>query len=507
MFENDAKGWHGSYSISGRNSAEKYHLIIHKDEILKNELKKYRVKDVFSPDDSIPLETLEENLNIFKVYEDQKNLLSMNKKEKINSKTKKISSDNKYKYHNQHMKEGNRKKKKKTPETKYYPKYEYIYPKLITGPSWKYLKGRDDNNNNVKKIDEKDFYLDNNINTNSNSSKCLVNMDKTTQRGDFNVSHDIRIRNDKPFNKNYLTCKSDNYNKKKLSYNNSSSTLRKLNLTKIHKFNKNIDVENISNLNNDSIRSYLSKSKKNILSENNSKKEIIKSPDFQKTISREQIYKRINDKIPTIPFILPKYNLVRERIITKVIYEKPKENSPRIKYMKGLDSLINYNPDKVINKIGSHSEVKSPNFKYMSSRIDKKNCKLPSYMQGVHDRKSIDTINEKSLQLNNYSNSKYLNASNSFWPKKSYNNIINLNLLNNHFLNNDDYDEGFKSQREILKTSLSFFHKNYDEMIKEGALNKFDNITYKTIKRENKINMKEIDKYLINFEDEDDNKQ
>ena len=51
MFENDTKGWFGSYSTAGRESAEKYHIVIHKDEILKNEHKKLKIRDLFTPDE------------------------------------------------------------------------------------------------------------------------------------------------------------------------------------------------------------------------------------------------------------------------------------------------------------------------------------------------------------------------------------------------------------------------------------------------------------------------
>ena len=40
MFENQAKGWHGSYSSVGRNSAEKYPMILIKDKILTDKVEK-----------------------------------------------------------------------------------------------------------------------------------------------------------------------------------------------------------------------------------------------------------------------------------------------------------------------------------------------------------------------------------------------------------------------------------------------------------------------------------
>ena len=221
-------------------------------------------------------------------------------------------------------------------------------------------------------------------------------------------------------------------------------------------------------------------------------------------MSREQIDKIKNKKIKSIPFIFPNYNLVTDRTISKVIYSKPNENKRKIKIMKGIDSLINYNPDKIINKIDNHSETKVPNFSLMNSRYDNKNkSKLPIYMQNLHDRKSVDSINEKSLKLNNFSNSKFLNPSNSFWPKRSYNNIVNLNLLKNKSLNYGKYkDESLEKQKNILKTELNFFYKDKNELIKEGALKRFDNITFKTICRKVKdnLNKKEIEKIIKKYE-------
>ena len=256
-----------------------------------------------------------------------------------------------------------------------------------------------------------------------------------------------------------------------------------------------MSLTNNNTINNDSI------SKRNN-SSYNLKKEI-NAPDFQKTISREQREKVKQTKMTPSSYIQPNYSLVRERILTMTVYEKPRKYIPRIKTMKGFDSLITYQPDKVINKVDNHSEPKTPNFRLMTSRFDNKESKLPTYMQNVHDRKSMEIITEKSLKLNNYPNGKFLTPSSSFLPKKSFNNIINLNMLNSENLKGKNLkDELFENQREELKSSLNFFHKNYDELIKEGALSKFDNITLKTNQRR-KIDPGDIDKFIINFDNVD----
>ena len=58
MFENPAKGWHGSYSIVGRSSAEKYHLILIKDLILSGKYKKKKIKNYFSINETEPNQKL-----------------------------------------------------------------------------------------------------------------------------------------------------------------------------------------------------------------------------------------------------------------------------------------------------------------------------------------------------------------------------------------------------------------------------------------------------------------
>ena len=71
-----------------------------------------------------------------------------------------------------------------------------------------------------------------------------------------------------------------------------------------------------------------------------------------------------------------------------------------------------------------------------------------------------------------------------FCQKKSYNKIVNLNLMDSNTL--IDYllinkKEAFNNNNEIIK-SLKFNNKNFKDLLKENTSSKFDNITYKTIK-------------------------
>ena len=210
MIENEHKGWYGSYSLAGKRSAEKYNNIVHKNEILKGETKKIKIHDMFTPDEP-KQDILEEHLDIFKMYSFDDNILKKHKiaqkmKAKNKSKTKNENMDFKYFFHNKHCSSINKNQKREPEEpgcTRYNPNYNYIWPRLLTGPKWNDVLGR-----KQKKIDidNRDFVINNLENydkyvINNGDIKCFVNMNKSTQRGDFIDNKDLRIRTDRPFSK------------------------------------------------------------------------------------------------------------------------------------------------------------------------------------------------------------------------------------------------------------------------------------------------------------------
>ena len=465
MFENEAKGWHGSYSTAGRNSAEKYHIIIHKDEILSNEPKKIRIKDIFTPDEPQPVESLEDNIDIFKVYSnDQKSKISFVPKSQNLSKKAPEKVD-RLKYHNKHMKEGDKRKKiAEPPCTSYHPKYSFIWSRTITGPKWKILRGRD---KKPLPVDTKDFYIHNSEGMQL-TSKCFINMKKQTQRGEFTEAKDVRIRTDKPYG--YKTTKSS----PQITSNSTKSS---------------------------NIEPYLSEGSTNSINKN--KKIHINVPDFRTTISREQVEKIKGVKGFPMAFIQPNFAIRWERPKTMAVYDMPKKNKPRNKQIIGIDSSINFDPNKIIDKVNNHVPSTVPNFDMMTSRPNKPGP-LPSFMQKMYTRESAYCMTEKSLKENNYPNAKFMSATTSFWPKRSYNRIINLNLLNGQiFKNKKEKDETIEKQKNMVISSTKFYHQNFDDLLKEGYLNKFDNVTYKTIKHEHKIDPGDMEKFLLNFDNVD----
>ena len=172
------------------------------------------------------------------------------------------------------------------------------------------------------------------------------------------------------------------------------------------------------------------------------------------------------------------------------IYKKKRKEktNTRAKYMEGIDYKIKYDPDKIIDKCNNHVNIPGPNFNYMLSRDFSEKSTLPSYMKTIHDRGSIYRITEKALRLNRYKEGKLTPASSSFMPKRSYNKIININIIKSHDFKEKLKDEYINEKKEKLKSEIE--RKNNEEQIEFlkdlGVLSQFENFTYKSIPTEKK---------------------
>ena len=204
MFENKAKGWYGSYSKVGRDSAEKYPTIIFKDKILANQFKKYKIKDYFNTEDDIDIDkTAEYGEDIFSATYKRKNERKQKFKNVCALKTEKNMSDE-YKYHQIHHKglydynliiKGQ--KKYQTNSSVNLPKDDLTKKRILTGPKWNILTGRQNKFKN-KNLSNHDFY------TSFDDKKKFQNifdMFKNTKRGNLPISYDLRIRIEEPFHK------------------------------------------------------------------------------------------------------------------------------------------------------------------------------------------------------------------------------------------------------------------------------------------------------------------
>ena len=519
MLENEAKGWYGSYSLAGRRSAEKFNNILHKNEILKGDNKRIKIPDMFAPDEMKPNHA-NDKLDIYQIY----SLDSASLKKKIKQKyddEEKQSKDKPIKkfslfFHNRHCSLENKRVGLTTYEpgcTRYSPNYNYIWPKLITGIKWDAQMGR---KKKKVQIDNRDFIINNLENydkyvINSGFVKCFVNMNnkkkkKLLLKKNIIINNSINNRN-----------KLNNFNTKGTSKtsNNFYNINKSYDVTNVNKATNLADKKNKSD--NNFIDEYISqnlklnnygntdinfftkskllknnKNKKNLYlestqdEENTSKINLLKSsgpvPNFSKIPSREKKFKSYH--IENIPFVFPKYSFVQERSLTMAVYkkEKPVKNY-KPKPFKGMILGLDYDPDKVFEKYNNHQSPKVPKFKNMTSRPNKKGSPLPSFLQKVYDRSASYLTTDKSLKLNNFAEGKYIPADNSFFPKKSYNKIINVKITDSKLFKEKSPDEDIQNKKNQVVQKLKLDGADYEELKTEGALNKFDNFCYKSILR------------------------
>ena len=544
MFENTAKGWYGSYSIIGRNLVQRFALILKKDEILSGNLKKAFYGDYFTKDDTKTEEVEEVNnkkkkaIDIFseeydKLKEEKIKILNEEKMIKNANLCTHLSLAEKerYKFHQQHHKELDRnlriiKSKDVNNLVSYHPKLDFIWKRTITGPKWKLLKGRKSIHINNIKTDENQKLKS--IRKNSVNNFMVkyeyksIPMNKMTKRGSLPINYDSRIRFDIPFvPKNIIddnkTNKFSNINKKnkKLNQNKFTKTtdkLETLNTSQNTKNQKYLKTYNNSFNINHSTKFDVSKkrfntssgispssnikksssNKKNLLLTSLDKDTFNRTIDFSKILPRNLnvfVQKKVDETTP--PFSTPNYKLTEPRSISMVSYNNNIRDKIIPKRFEGIDPQIFIQPDRVYDLVNNHKKATAPNFDIMSGR-NQSEGPLPAYMINVWDRRSIETMTEKGLKMNNYKNSTFYNGSYSmFKPKKSYNKMINYTIMKNE---NDKIDEELKNINEEVfgNKKLKQLIENYSKDDKENTKNQinFDAISLKSYKRERKKNKK-----------------
>ena len=546
MFENNAKGWYGSYSIIGRNLVQRFALILKKDEILSGNLKKAFFGDYFTSDDH----KIEEDNNIKKsnkidIFSVEYDKLK-EEKTKIKEEQKMVKNANlcthiilaekdQYKFHQNHHKELERNirligRKNVNNLVSYHPKMDFIWKKTITGPKWQLLKGRSLSNNfsksslndNTKSKDKNNFNL-------STKFKDInsINMNKQTRRGTLPISYDSRIRYDVRFipkislNGNIDNKFPNNVNneKKKIKKSKFSKTLDKIEKfsgskkekqkflkTYNNNFNTNhsqkslepnkttaknnrINTINTKLSSGSNLKGNISFNKKNYLFTSLDKDTFNKTIDFSKILPRSMnVFVQKKKDISTPPFSNPSYKYTEPRCISMVSYAKnTRDKIFQKKKFVGIDPQIFLEPNKVLNFVNNHRKVSAPNFDIMSGR-NQSEGPLPAYMINVWDRRSIETMTEKGLKMNNYFNSNFHSGNFSmFKPKKSFNKIINLTIMKN---DNEKIDEELKNINEevIGNKKLKKLIKTYtkDDRDKNNSPIHFDVISLKSYKRERK---------------------
>ena len=154
--ENDAKGWHGSFSTAGRSSAEKYHMVLNKDQIIAEKTKKKRLYGFFSKDDDdnqLHQDLNEDHIDIFSQpfnsNSEKEKEMKLRKQKRLICKDKfaREQVNKKFKYHQHHHKDNKEYLDKRTYQksfqpscTRYNPKMDLIWKRTLTGPEWKLMK-------------------------------------------------------------------------------------------------------------------------------------------------------------------------------------------------------------------------------------------------------------------------------------------------------------------------------------------------------------------------------
>ena len=231
-------------------------------------------------------------------------------------------------------------------------------------------------------------------------------------------------------------------------------------------------------------------------------KKSIKAPDFNKIIPREYYFNLADRGSSLIPFSLPNFKQVRERPLTMVTYERPKYEKRKINSLQGIEPSMYNDHYKYIEYINNHMRCVPPNFDKMLARPKDDGSPLPVYMKGCVSREACNIMTDRSLKMNNFAEGKFRSNYTSFWPKTSFNKIVNLNIINSGtFLENlVGGGKNLKLMGNSVQRSVKFYNRNFKELMKEGLLTKFDNITYKTIRPNNKIESRELEKFLKNYE-------
>lgn len=491
MAEGENQGWFGTFSVAGKLSAQRYRIISQHNSVLNGKTKKIKVKDIFSPDEESDKfeSSIDEKIDLFNsgisTNTNTKFPSPQNMSNKTKTSLKNSKSSSKLKYHNKHMNEIklNKQKEEEPPCTKYNPKMDYIWNKTLTGPKWKTIRGR------VHHIsyDEKDFYI-NHEDISQTNKKGFIEMSKQTMRNGFPVRNDLRIR----YEKKYTPQEKKTFWKKPRLNLVKSKSLKDIRIKA-----STLRETRHKGLNSSSLqpRGCLSPSYSYSALQN----KCLLVPDFKKTISREKSNEVISQKKLDIPFSNPDKSGVMDRPVMMVMYDKSSNRKKKINFIRGVMSS-NVNIEKVYDKINNYRHPVVPIFSKMTSRPEDKGP-LPSFMRQIYTRASAYSTTDKTLEMNNFSEGKYLDFYTSFFPKRSFNKNINLALLNSDKIETGliENKPEFNKLGTFLARTMRFYRKDIDELMKENEDPKFDYVTYKSMERRKNKSSSESKRILINL--------
>ena len=433
-----------------------------------------------------------------------------------------------YKYHDEHLKkltekikENNFIENKGNSYNYYNPNYSYIWKRSSSAPIW----GKQQGHLPLNYDNSKDFSSDRplfygNIPNIKDSpvGKSFVDMSKQSQRSLNKEKLKPKEIVNKPIipNKLNITVNSIDVKKthklrpstasikNKSNKTNRNNSMKKINLIE-EEINSSFDPDDSYELYKDICAKDLKKFQFGVQNRRltqstkqrnlNLKKKKIKAIDFDKIITHEYLNRISDSHVAVIPYLLPNYNSIRPAQNCMVVYDQKKHkiNKNKTDNLAKDATAVYFNADKILDKINNHKVIHPPNFDLMYSRPDDDDP-LPSYMKKIFAKNSCYAMTAQSLKLNNYSNCGFQNSKSSFFPKLSYNKIINLNLLRSKkFLDEVIGDkENLNKKHYYLSKALKFYNKNYEKIMNENYLSRFDCVTYKTIKNDRNSDIQKI---------------
>ena len=179
------------------------------------------------------------------------------------------------------------------------------------------------------------------------------------------------------------------------------------------------------------------------------------SISFKKMLSRAYINKLKTHVGDIYSTITPNYLAVEPKCIMKVAYKKRKYNFQRPPF-KGLSGDYTFDMDKIFFKYNNHIPPKTFAFHKLTGRDYNSEKKLPSFMIGQFNRNSVNTLNEKNLIMNCYSNGQLKQSKSSFNDKKSFNYVLN-------YQNNKSFNENQNEFENLVKKIMEKGIVNNDD--------------------------------------------
>ena len=359
--------------------------------------------------------------------------------------------------------------------------------------------------------------INNDSNTNSNIEKNQIK----NNTNNIKLNNKFLTKRIKDFQKNFKKLnlfKSKKFpdikDPKKTMYSSSTSNIfNRDKMEKISlKMNKTTGANIFPKTNKENINTSIIQNMNSSLSNKNINR--IKGVPFSKMLSRQYLDSLEYEEEPLHPLVNPKYNFIHPKCIMKVIYSNRANNNKRVKRFQGIGEEVTFDADKLYYKYNNHFPAKSFYFSKSTGRSSSVDGYLPSYLVKLGNRSSCIVFNDKSYKLNFFSEGKFNDQISSFNQHKSFNQKLNMNMINLREINRikEENSEKFKIYRKIkeantvrnkrrkkivipgqpfmsvsLKTPSNekmpeFYRINLDsiEKNKEYFKNKIDGITLKT---------------------------